>query len=115
MGGRAATFSQALRAQRADLLTSREPRIIAPFRSLRVRPALITGTPRHPLAPTPPIVRRFHADRWKTSFLRFHNCYYLISARGTLFPFSIDVSRRGGGAPLFEGVGFDRNVFGWVV
>lgn len=34
-----------LRAQRADLLTSREPRIIAPFRSLRVRPALITATP----------------------------------------------------------------------
>lgn len=37
-----------LRAQRADLLTSREPRIIAPFRSLRVRPALITATPPPP-------------------------------------------------------------------
>lgn len=42
-----------LRAQRADLLTSREPRIIAPFRSLRVRPALITATP-----PTRPLSLR---------------------------------------------------------
>ena len=42
-----------LRAQRADLLTSREPRIIAPFRSLRVRPALITATPPSLSRPLP--------------------------------------------------------------
>ena len=82
MGGRAATFSQGLRAQRADLLTSREPRIIAPFRSLRVRPALITGTPA-----TPSLSRRLPlAPSARIDGKPFASSIFIVNAVSTLQP-----------------------------